>query len=629
MKFGIDRLIAEPALRAPLAGRRVALLAHPASVTADLTHALDALAACGDMKISAAFGPQHGLRGDKQDNMIESPDFNDPVHGIPVFSLYGEVRKPTDAMMDAFDVILVDLQDLGCRIYTFITTLRYVLEAASQHRKAVWVLDRPNPVGRPVEGLTLRAGWESFVGAGPLPMRHGLTLGELGLWFVKTLKLDVEYRIIEMQDWQPDAAPGFGWPLGERTWINPSPNAPNLWMARAYAGTVMLEGTTLSEGRGTTRPLELFGAPDIDARAVMKEMQSLAPQWLDGCRLRECWFEPTFHKHAGKLCHGVQIHTEGPDYDHQAFKPWRIQALAFKAIRRLYPDYPLWRDFAYEYEHGKLAIDVINGGPLLREWVDDASATPQDLDALARPDEQAWSGERQQHLRYGRRRRRQRVPLIAFQIIGAAVDPGCDDRQLLSESNEIGASTRNQRAALVVQAEKSRGGQRSGAQRVLQGELGQPDRIAHRRGHIQMRARQRALFRGQPSVSQLDRPANQFETVQRCPDRRHGIGDQSNSVGALRHKRGPDRNGIDMDPVDDETGRQPVFRQRRADDPRGTRTQRRHGIEQVGDAGCAIRDGLHDNGSGRLAVPDRNPHTRGSQRPDKARRNTFGRQRDQ
>ncbi len=243
MKFGIDRLIAEPALRAPLNGRRVALLAHPASVTADLTHSLDALAACGDIKIAAAFGPQHGLRGDKQDNMIESPNFNDPVHGIPVFSLYGEVRKPTDAMLETCDVILVDLQDLGCRIYTFITTLRYMLEAAAEHGKAVWVLDRPNPVGRPVEGLTLRAGWQSFVGAGPLPMRHGLTLGELGSWFVKTLKLDVDYRVIEMDGWRPDAAPGFGWPLGERTWINPSPNAPNLWMARAYAGTVMVEGT--------------------------------------------------------------------------------------------------------------------------------------------------------------------------------------------------------------------------------------------------------------------------------------------------------------------------------------------------------------------------------------------------
>ncbi len=400
MKFGIDRLLAAPDLRAPLRGRRVALLAHPASVTQDLTHSLDALAACSDLKLTAAFGPQHGLRGDKQDNMMESSDFNDPALSIPVFSLYGEVRRPTDEMMDAFDVILIDLQDLGCRIYTFITTLRYVLEAAAAHGKAVWVLDRPNPAGRPVEGLTLRPGWESFVGAGPMPMRHGMTLGELGLWFIETLKLDVEYRIIEMQGWRPDEAPGYGWPLGTRAWVNPSPNAPNLWMARAYAGTVMLEGATLSEGRGTTRPLELFGAPDIDARRVIQEMASLAPRWLDGCRLRDCWFEPTFHKHVGKLCSGVQIHTEDPGYDHDAFKPWRIQALAFKAIRRLWPDYDLWRDFAYEYEVGKLAIDVINGSPLLREWVDDAAATPGDLDALTTPDERDWISERRGYLRY-------------------------------------------------------------------------------------------------------------------------------------------------------------------------------------------------------------------------------------
>ena len=177
IKVGIDRFIAERALREPLQGKRIALLAHPASVTADLTHSLDALAMCGDLTLTAAFGPQHGLRGDKQDNMIESPSFNDPVYDIPVFSLYGEVRRPTDAMMDTCDVILVDLQDLGCRIYTFITTLRLVLEAASKNQKAVWVLDRPNPVGRPVEGLTLRAGWQSFVGAGPLTMRYGLTLG--------------------------------------------------------------------------------------------------------------------------------------------------------------------------------------------------------------------------------------------------------------------------------------------------------------------------------------------------------------------------------------------------------------------------------------------------------------------
>jgi uncharacterized protein YbbC (DUF1343 family) len=400
MKFGLDRLLAEPELRAPLRGRRVGLVAHPASVTQDLTHALDALAACEEIELSSAFGPQHGLRGDKQDNMVESPDFDDPVLGIPVFSLYGEVRRPTGQMMSTFDVVLIDLQDLGCRIYTFVTTLLYMLEAAAAQGKEVWVLDRPNPAGRPVEGLTLRPGWESFVGAGAMPMRHGLTLGELGHWFIKTFDLDVKYRVIEMEGWKPDAAPGHGWPLGERAWVNPSPNAPNLWMARAYAGTVMLEGATLSEGRGTTRPLELFGAPDIDARAVLEEMKAFAPQWLAGCVLRECWFEPTFHKHVGKLCNGLQIHTEGPAYDHEAFKPWRVQALAFKAIRRLYPDYPLWRDFPYEYELGKLAIDVINGGPLLREWVDNPASRPGDLDAITVPDEQAWLIERRPHLLY-------------------------------------------------------------------------------------------------------------------------------------------------------------------------------------------------------------------------------------
>ena len=399
--FGIDRLIADPALRQPLRGKRLALLAHPASVTADLSHSLDALAALPDLKFTAAFGPQHGLKGDKQDNMVESGDFLDPLHGIPVFSLYGEVRRPTAAMMDSFDVLLVDLQDLGCRIYTFITTLRYVLEAAAAHGKSVWVLDRPNPAGRPVEGFTLRKGWESFVGAGPLPMRHGLTLGELGHWFIHHLQLNVDYTVIAMRGWQPDAAPGHGWPLGERSWINPSPNAPNLWMARAYAGTVMLEGTTLSEGRGTTRPLEfLFGAPDLDARAVLREMRAFAPAWLAGCALRECWFEPTFHKFQGQLCHAVQIHTEGPAYDHAGFRPWRLQAIAFKAIRRLYPDYPLWRDFGYEYEFDRLAIDLINGSPLLREWVDAPDSTAAGLEQAVAADEAAWLAQRAPFLIY-------------------------------------------------------------------------------------------------------------------------------------------------------------------------------------------------------------------------------------
>ena len=393
MKFGIDRLLADRAVRKPLAGRRVGLLAHPASVTADLTHAIDALAAQEDFKLTVAFGPQHGLRGDKQDNMIESDDYADPVHGIPVFSLYGKVRRPTAAMLEHCDVVLVDLQDLGCRVYTFVTTLRYLLEEAARAKKAVWVLDRPNPAGRPVEGLTLQPGWESFVGAGPMPMRHGRTLGELGDWFVKTLGLDVEYQHVAIEGWRPAQSPGYGWPQGERTWINPSPNAPNVSMARCYPGTVMLEGTTLSEGRGTTRPLELFGAPDLDAPALLAKMHALAPEWLAGCRLRPCWFEPTFHKHAGKLCAGLQIHVDDSGYNHSKFQPWRLMALAFKALKQLRPDYPLWRDFPYEYETDRLAIDLINGGPRLREWVVDPASLPGGLDAMARKDESEWQSK--------------------------------------------------------------------------------------------------------------------------------------------------------------------------------------------------------------------------------------------
>jgi uncharacterized protein YbbC (DUF1343 family) len=398
MKFGIDRLLADPALRQPLAGKRIALVAHPASVTEDLTHSLDALIAAG-LNVTSAFGPQHGLKGDKQDNMVETLDEVDPRYRIPIFSLYGEVRRPSAAMMSTADVFLFDLQDLGCRIYTFVTTLLYLLEATSGTGKQVWVLDRPNPAGRPVEGTLLLTGHESFVGAGPMPMRHGLTLGEMGRWFVDYFKLDLDYRVITMVGWQPDG-PGFGWP-DSRIWINPSPNAANLNMARAYAGTVMLEGATLSEGRGTTRPLEvLFGAPDVDAKAVLGEMQRFAPDWLAGCALRECWFTPTFHKHAGSLCSGLMIHAEGRFYDHLKFRPWRLQALAFKAIRMISPDYDLWRDFPYEYELDRLAIDVINGGPALREWVDDAASEAGDLEHLAGTDEAQWREEMTRFLLY-------------------------------------------------------------------------------------------------------------------------------------------------------------------------------------------------------------------------------------
>ena len=391
VKTGLEVLLADTSLLKQLHAKRVGLLAHPASVSATLQHSLDCLKAAG-VNVVVAFGPQHGLRGDKQDNMVESEDFIDPLWQIPVFSLYGQSRRLTPTMLAHFDVLLVDLQDVGCRIYTFLTTLRYMLEDCAQAGKTLWVLDRPNPAGRPIEGLALRPGQESFVGAGRLPMRHGLTLGEAAHWFVRELALTLEYRVIPLKGWQPLVGPGFGWP-SERAWVNPSPNAANLSMARAYAGTVLLEGTTLSEGRGTTRPLECLGAPGLPITSLLSAMERLAPHWLGGVTLRPMYFEPTFHKHAHTLCAGVQWHLEAGHYDPQYFKPWRLMALFFKAIRAWRSDYPLWRDFPYEYELNRLAIDVINGSALLREWVDDPMATPAELEALAGADERAWAEE--------------------------------------------------------------------------------------------------------------------------------------------------------------------------------------------------------------------------------------------
>jgi len=387
---GVERLLVETELQKKLEGKRCALVGHPASVTRKLVHSLDALCHCPAINITAAFGPQHGMRGDKQDNMIESEDFLDPIHNIPIFSLYGDVRRPTDKMMDTFDVLLFDVQDLGCRIYTYITTLLYLMEACEAHNKTLWVLDRPNPAGRPVEGTILESGWESFVGASQLIMRHGLTTGEMALWFKPrhTPKLDME--VIAMQGYDPSQGPGFGWPDNYYCWVNPSPNASSVNMARCFPGTVLIEGATLSEGRGTTIPLEVIGAPDIDASKILEKMQQWQPEWLKGALLRPCFFEPTFHKHQGSTCQGLQIHTDHADYDPNQFKPYRITLLMLKTIRLLYPDYDLWRHHAYEYEQDKLPIDLINGGPFVREWVDDSNAEAGDLEKRFTRDEQLW-----------------------------------------------------------------------------------------------------------------------------------------------------------------------------------------------------------------------------------------------
>ena len=401
MQLGVDNLISDSSLRSRLKGQRVALLAHPASMTKAFEHSIDALAKCDELKLTAAFGPQHGMRGDKQDNMIETDDYVDPVHHIPVYSLYGKVRRPTPEMLDSFDTILIDLQDVGCRIYTFLTTLLYVLEGCAKTGKSVWVLDRPNPAGRPIEGTLLQKGWESFVGSAELPIRHGLTLGEAAKWFVLNKKIDVDLHVVPMKGYDPTTAPGYGWPLGELPWVNPSPNAASLNMVRCFPGTVMLEGTHLSEGRGTTKPLEMFGAPKLDMAEILRVMKQLAPEWLQGCKLRTCHFEPTFHKHAHTMCSGLQIHADDETYRHDLFKPYRLIALWLKALRLLHPKYEIWRNFPYEYETERLAIDLINGGPGVRTWVDNSTATVEEFEKILKADESAWLESRKPVLMYG------------------------------------------------------------------------------------------------------------------------------------------------------------------------------------------------------------------------------------
>ncbi len=398
--LGIDRVLKEDSLLKKLKGRHLSLLGHPASMTSDFRHSLDALMQTDGLQVTSAFGPQHGMRGEKQDNMMESEDYVDPQYNIPIFSLYGEVRRPTAAMMKTFDVLLVDMQDVGTRIYTFLTTLLYILEESSRHGKEVWILDRPNPAGRPIEGSLLQSGWESFVGASRWPMRHGLTLGEAALWFKKNHSLDVALEIISMTGYDPTASPGFGWPSEDLSWVNPSPNAANLSMARCFPGTVLIEGTQLSEGRGTTRPLETVGAPDLNVLAILTEMQRMAPEWMSGCLLRPCSFLPTFQKHSGKICAGLQIHVDNKNYQHEIFKPYRLIGLWLKALRNIYPDYQIFRDFHYEYEKSRLAFDLINGGPFLREWIDDRSAVAGDLESRCATDEKAWLIQRKEFLLY-------------------------------------------------------------------------------------------------------------------------------------------------------------------------------------------------------------------------------------
>jgi uncharacterized protein YbbC (DUF1343 family) len=398
-ELGIERLLNESSLQAKLIDKRLAFLGHPASVTQKLNHSLDELMNVKAFKMMAAFGPQHGMRGEKQDNMIESADFVDPIWHIPVYSLYGRVRRPTSEMLKGWDVLLVDLQDVGCRIYTFLTTLFYMMEALEGTSQEIWILDRPNPAGRAIEGHILDMKYASFVGAAEVPMRHGLTLGEAALWYRDHKRMKVNLTVVAMNGYRPNEAPEFGWPAN-LSWVNPSPNIPRLSCTRVYPGSVLFEGTLLSEGRGTTIPLEIFGAPSLNIPRIMREMRELAPQWLKGCVLRPAYFEPTFHKYKGELVSAIQVHVDGPLYSPSEFKPYRLAGLFLKAILRVHPDFKLWREPPYEYEEKLMPIDILSGNDKLRAWVEDSAPLIDEWEHSLRSDEQAWGEERKPHLLY-------------------------------------------------------------------------------------------------------------------------------------------------------------------------------------------------------------------------------------
>lgn len=387
--FGIDVLLEENKYLKQLESKKISIVAHPASVDKNLNHILDLLFPLSKtyhFKIVSAFGPQHGVRGEKQDNMIESDDFIDPTYKIPIYSLYGKFRRPLVQQVSEFDILIFDLQDVGTRIYTFITTLLYCLEECAKQKKEVWILDRLNPIGRQIEGNILTSGYESFVGAGPMPMRHGLTIGELATWFKEHFNLDLDLKIIKFKK----KSEGLVWDE-TRTWINPSPNAANLNMAFCYPGSVMLEGTNLSEARGTTRPLEMVGAAQFDYLKITDEMIKIHPAIFSGVKVRKAFFQPTFHKFSGQLCEGFQIHSDHNSFIESQFKPFRLFCVLFKAYHNIYPDFELWRDFSYEYTTGRLPIDIIFGSDFLRNWVPDKNSTYQDLNLYLSSDEKKWS----------------------------------------------------------------------------------------------------------------------------------------------------------------------------------------------------------------------------------------------
>jgi uncharacterized protein YbbC (DUF1343 family) len=385
VRLGSDLLISSGSLR----GKRVGVVCNHASVDRGFRHIVDRLAAADDVTLAAIFGPQHGFRSDVQDNMIETPHRDDSSRRVPVYSLYSETREPTAEMLKGLDVLVIDLQDIGARIYTYIYTMANCLRACGRHGVPVIVCDRPNPInGIDVEGQTLVPGFESFVGLFPIPMRHGMTIGELALFFNQSFNLGATVEISRMEGWRREMYAD----ATDLPWVMPSPNMPTLDTAIVYPGTVLFEGAMLSEGRGTTRPFELVGAPWIEAERFAREMNRLE---LPGAFFRPAVFEPTFQKHAKTTCGGCQIHVT----DRALFRPVLTGAALLHQFRRLDPVKFAWRQPPYEYEHDKLPIDILAGSSALREQVEGGVA-PKDIAASWREDEAAFRRVRQPFLLY-------------------------------------------------------------------------------------------------------------------------------------------------------------------------------------------------------------------------------------
>ncbi len=354
--LGSTRLLASGKLK----GRRVGIVSNPASVDAGFAHITDTLAQAPDVTIGAIFGPQHGFRSDVQDNMIETPHANDCRRKVAVFSLYSETREPTAEMLRHVDVMVIDLQDIGARIYTYIYTMANCLRACAKHGVDIIVCDRPNPIGGvDVEGPMLHAGNESFVGQFPIPMRHGMTIGELARFFNEYFEIKAPLTVVDMEGWsRAQYFDQTGLPF-----VMPSPNIPTLDSAIVYPGTVLFEGTNASEARGTTRPFELVGAPWVEAELFA---QSMNARQLPGVHFRAAVFEPTFQKHAKKTCGGCQIHV----LDRTTFKPVLTGVALIDAIKAAGPKDFAWRRPPYEYEHEKEPIDILAGSPAMREALD-------------------------------------------------------------------------------------------------------------------------------------------------------------------------------------------------------------------------------------------------------------------